>query len=298
MCLPFGGAVPFRRLSLLHRTAYWGGGGVTNNDWPIRIKQAWRPGSIGAGGSDAATSSHPAPETVQMVTKHDGSHSARSGASSARSVAGAGAGVGAGAVGGDEKPHHHQRIPSMQLARVAKKKNTENGRNSTSNKPQGMDDDPEGGGGGCGTTGGGKTAEDGFSWMVAVAAPMPPLHGFCLAVVGLETGMVGAAVTLVDRSVAPGKEEAAVGFLGFEKVRYGGRRQRKTAAHMAGPFLHTWCICVYTYIPGIYIPFVHTWYICTRIYTWYTCNVFMVNTEKRYRPLHRTIELHFRGKQI
>lgn len=56
-------------------------------------------------------------------------------------------------------------------------------------------------------------------WAVAVAAPMPPLHGFCLAVVGLETGMVGAAVTLVKRSVATPEEEAAVGFLGFEKVQ-------------------------------------------------------------------------------
>lgn len=57
-----------------------------------------------------------------------------------------------------------------------------------------------------------------LSWAVAVAAPMTPLHGFCLAVVGLETGMAGAAVTLVKRSVATTEEEAAAGFLGFEKV--------------------------------------------------------------------------------
>lgn len=58
-----------------------------------------------------------------------------------------------------------------------------------------------------------------FSWTVAIASPMPPLHGFCLAVVGLETGMVGAAVTLVKRSVAVTEDEAATGFLGFEKVK-------------------------------------------------------------------------------
>ncbi|CAN0575720.1 unnamed protein product, partial [Ectocarpus sp. 12 AP-2014] len=66
-------------------------------------------------------------------------------------------------------------------------------------------------------TGAGKE-EGGFSWEVAVAAPMPPLHGFCLAVVGLETEMVGAAVKLVDRSVEVAEKEAAVGFEGFDKV--------------------------------------------------------------------------------
>lgn len=87
--------------------------------------------------------------------------------------------------GGDDR----HRIPSMQLARLNDGARAE------------------------GEQGAGE-----LSWNVAVAAPMPPLHGFCLAVVGLETGMVGAAVTLVNRSVATTAEEAAVGFLGFEKV--------------------------------------------------------------------------------
>ena len=55
--------------------------------------------------------------------------------------------------------------------------------------------------------------------MVAVAAPMPVLHGFCLAVIGLTTGIVGEKVTLVDRSAGTADEEAAVGFLGFDQVR-------------------------------------------------------------------------------
>ena len=83
-----------------------------------------------------------------------------------------------------------RRIPSMQLARLK--------------------------------DGGGAEGEQGTSesaWTVAIAEPMPPLHGFCLGVVGLETGMVGAAVTLVKRSVATPEEEAAVGFLGFDKVK-------------------------------------------------------------------------------
>lgn len=82
------------------------------------------------------------------------------------------------------------RIPSMQLARLND---------------------------GIATEGGQGAGQ--FSWAVAIAAPMPPLHGFCLAVVGLETAMVGAAVTLVKRSAATTEEEAAVGFIGFEKVK-------------------------------------------------------------------------------
>lgn len=88
--------------------------------------------------------------------------------------------------GGDDR----RRIPSMQLARL--------------NDGAGAE---------------GKQGASESSWTVAIAEPMPPLHGFCLAVVGLETGMVGAAVTLVKRSVAATEEEAAVGFLGFEKVK-------------------------------------------------------------------------------
>lgn len=235
LCLPFV-AVSF--LQLFSTALPWGWVGVTNNG-RSGLKQAWRPGSIGAGGSDAATSSHPAPETVQMVTTtSDGSRSARSGASSARS------GARTGTVGRDERTHL-QRIPSMQLARV--KKSTENG-NNVASKPQRIDDAGGGGGsggGGGGAPGGEKNAEDGFSWMVAVAAPMAPLHGFCLAVVGLETGMVGAAVTLVDRSVAPGKEEAAVGFLGFEQVRW-PKEKRQFACDS-----WSFCSCL-VYVPGIF----------------------------------------------
>eukprot|EP00903_Cladosiphon_okamuranus_P016208 g14956.t1 len=87
--------------------------------------------------------------------------------------------------GGDDRG----RIPSMQLARL--------------NACEGAE---------------GQQGAGGFSWAVAIAGPMPPLHGFCLAVVGLETGMVGAATTLVKRSMAAKEEEAAVGFVGFEKA--------------------------------------------------------------------------------
>lgn len=68
------------------------------------------------------------------------------------------------------------------------------------------------------SAGGGNQGAGEHSWMMAIAAPMPPLHGFCLAVVGLETAMVGATVTLVDRSAATAKKEEAAGFLGFDKV--------------------------------------------------------------------------------
>eukprot|EP00752_Nemacystus_decipiens_P009234 g8248.t1 len=87
--------------------------------------------------------------------------------------------------GGDDRC----RIPSMQLARLNDGASAE-----------------------------GKQGASKSSWTVAVAEPMPPLHGFCLAVVGLETDMVGAAVMLVKRSAATAEEEAAVGFLGFEKA--------------------------------------------------------------------------------
>lgn len=128
----------------------------------------------------------PAPETMQMVLGRDGDGSS----GSARSGGGGGSSARSGGGG---------RIPSMQLARVK---------------------DSESGGSPGPSAGGGKGKEGtgGHSWMMAIAAPMPPLHGFCLAVVGLETAMVGAAVTLVDRSAATAKEEAAAGFLGFEKV--------------------------------------------------------------------------------
>lgn len=58
-----------------------------------------------------------------------------------------------------------------------------------------------------------------FHWRVALTAPMPALYGFCLAVVGLETRVVGSSVAVVDRAaVVEGQAEAAAGFLGFEKV--------------------------------------------------------------------------------
>lgn len=144
-----------------------------------------------------------------MVSILDGNlSSARSGSSSARGGAGGG--------------HERRRIPSMQLARV------KNGSNGGSQQVGGggsnMDGDsnnPSEGGqsGSADSTSVDPTdATDEISWVVAVAAPVPPLHGFCLAVVGLETGMVGAAVTLVDRSVEAAGEQAAAGFLGFEKV--------------------------------------------------------------------------------
>lgn len=67
---------------------------------------------------------------------------------------------------------------------------------------------------GCGGGGGGCD----FHWRVALTAPMPALYGFCLAVIGLETGVVGASVTVVDRASGEGQAEAAAGFLGFDKV--------------------------------------------------------------------------------
>lgn len=164
----------------------------------VRGSQAWRPGRIGT--ESSPKSSQPAPETVQMVPAaaakpSSGNGSARSGSSSARASEG--------------------RLPSMQLVRV----------NSASDRPAGSKADGTGhnissgdknGDGESGVDGGGG---GGASWLVAVAAPMPVLHGFCLAVIGLTTGMVGANVAVVDRSAVAADEEAAVGFLGFDQVR-------------------------------------------------------------------------------
>ena len=168
----------------------------------VREPQAWRPGQIGAGSSPK--SSQPAPETMQLVPAaavvakpSSGNGSARSGSSSARG-----------------------RLPSMQLVRV---------NSNTSVRPTGSDVDVNGhtngttSGGGDNSVGGGNGVHGGgggdASWMMAVAAPMPVLHGFCLAVIGLTTGVVGENVTLVDRSAGATDEEAAVGFLGFDQVR-------------------------------------------------------------------------------
>ncbi|CBN76936.1 hypothetical protein Esi_0024_0069 [Ectocarpus siliculosus] len=172
----------------------------TTESFELDLLEAWRPGRLSAkmptqtepaSATAATASSQPAPETVQMVAARDGSQSARSGSSSARS-------------GGNGS----RRIPSMQLARV---------------KDTGSSPTAGSGGGSKGETSGGDKKgagkdEGGFSWEVAVAAPIPPLHGFCLAVVGLETEMVGAAVKLVDRSAEVAEKEAAVGFEGFDKV--------------------------------------------------------------------------------
>ncbi|CAB1117800.1 unnamed protein product [Ectocarpus sp. CCAP 1310/34] len=162
----------------------------TAESFELDLLEAWRPGRLGAkmptrtepaSAIAASASSQPAPETVQMVAARDGSKSARSGSSSARSDG-----------------NGSRRIPSMQLARVK----------DTGSSPTA---------GSGGKTDAGKE-EGEFSWEVAVAAPMPPLHGFCLAVVGLETEMVGAAVKLVDRSAEVAEKEAAVGFEGFGKA--------------------------------------------------------------------------------
>ncbi|CAM9584892.1 unnamed protein product, partial [Ectocarpus sp. 8 AP-2014] len=172
----------------------------TTESFELDLLEAWRPGRLSAkmptrtepGSATVATAlSQPAPETVQMVAARDGSQSARSGSSSARSSG-----------------NGRRRIPSMQLARVK-----DTGSSPTAGSGGGSKGDTSGGG----KTGAGKE-EGGFSWEVAVAAPMPPVHGFCLAVVGLETEMVGAAVKLVDRSAEVAEKEAAVGFEGFDKT--------------------------------------------------------------------------------
>lgn len=112
----------------------------------------------------------------------------------------------------------------MQLARVKNDGGTTRiesggggGGDGNGNNRNSQQDASEGGRSGS-SSGGPADTTDGVSWVVAVAAPVPPLHGFCLAVVGLETGTVGAAVTLVDRSVEATAKQAAVGFLGFDKV--------------------------------------------------------------------------------
>lgn len=124
---------------------------------------------------------------VAAAKRAGGAASARSGSSSAR---------------GNES-----RIPSMQLVRVSNAQPS--GDKVTATASAGGD----GGGGGEGETGNGDV-----SWMMAVAAPMSVLHGFCLAVIALETGLVGATVSVVDRSAVAAEEEAAEGFLEFDKV--------------------------------------------------------------------------------
>lgn len=126
---------------------------------------------------------------VAAATPSDGSSSARSGSSSARGKEG--------------------RLPSMQLVRVYNEK-VSGGDTTGIDSAGGVD----------GSGGKGDSGSD--SWTVAVASPMPVLQGFCLAVIGLTTEMVGASVTLVDRSAPAAEEVAAVGFLGFDMVRHGG----------------------------------------------------------------------------
>ena len=61
-----------------------------------------------------------------------------------------------------------------------------------------------------------------FHWRLALAAPISVLHGFCLSVIGLETGITGANVSIVDTAMATAVlPEAAESFMGFEKVWHG-----------------------------------------------------------------------------
>lgn len=143
-----------------------------------RESKAWRPGRISAG-PQQIPSSQSAPETVQMMVAVSRQGDGRT---SARS-----SGSSSSSAWRDDK-----RLPVMQLIRV---------------KGRGSDVEDGGGDGGCD-----------FYWRVALTASMPVLYGFCLAVVGLETGVVGASVAVVDRAVAEGQAQAAAGFLGFEKV--------------------------------------------------------------------------------
>lgn len=104
------------------------------------------------------------------------------------------------------------RLPSMQLVRV----------NDVSARPTAGDANGNGHISGTisnGTISSGDNSGGGASWKMAVAAPVPVLHGFCLAVIGLTTEIVGENVTLVDRSAVPADEVVAVGFTGFDQVR-------------------------------------------------------------------------------
>lgn len=61
-------------------------------------------------------------------------------------------------------------------------------------------------------------AGDRAEWMLAVSSPMSALQGFALAIIGLESDVLGAGVTVVDRSAAAKETESAAGFLGFNEV--------------------------------------------------------------------------------
>ncbi|CAM9235093.1 unnamed protein product, partial [Laminaria digitata] len=167
----------------------------TTGAFELDLLEAWRPGQIGTGSSPK--SSQPAPETVQMVPAaaassakpSTGDGSARSSNSSSSERTGEG------------------RLPSMQLVRV----------NDVSARPTAGD--ANGNGHISGTISSGDNSGGGASWKMAVAAPVPVLHGFCLAVIGLTTEIVGENVTLVDRSAVPADEVVAVGFMGFDQVR-------------------------------------------------------------------------------
>lgn len=135
---------------------------------------------------------------VLALSEGDGS---RSGSSTARNtVVGEGGGSGSSSArsrGGGN------RIPSMQLVPLM-------GASSSLHKSE-RDGRGDTGDAGAGATGG--------SWKVAIAAPVPMLHGFCMAVIGLETGILGASVRLVNRFAQSKAEDEAADFLGFDEVR-------------------------------------------------------------------------------
>lgn len=105
------------------------------------------------------------------------------------------------------------RVPSMQLIRV--------GREKAEERQESPPADDRGGEEGGVSGGGGRGAVDegaGVGWRVAVSSPMTLLQGFALAVIGLEAGSTGAAVTVVDRSAPAAGSDSARGTLGFDKV--------------------------------------------------------------------------------
>lgn len=97
------------------------------------------------------------------------------------------------------------RVPAMQLTREGIHKDGEKfGKSSNCGKTLAEWGSGDGGGGG--------------GWSVAVAWPMSVLQGFALAVIGMETNVVGAAVSVVDRAAAATERDSGKGFLGFEEV--------------------------------------------------------------------------------
>lgn len=115
----------------------------------------------------------------------------------------------------------NRRVPAMQFVRTAFAiaREDDAARSETSFDPSaaskakvddGARDGLESGAGGSA----------GAGWTVAVSSPMSVLQAFALAVIGLETSIVGASVRVVDRSAvsAETEREAAAGFTGFDEV--------------------------------------------------------------------------------